>query len=376
MLYLSLMKKISLDKENTLVNLANSVIKFFDVTQLNDTYKPLDELLKVTKKEKIAIVLFDGAGKIVLDTHKDYIPFIYNHIFTTLKSVYPPTTVAATTALTTALYPIQTGYLGWTQYFKTRKAFINVFPSTDKFDHNIKFNPPVQETELKVEYIWDLINKTYKHNAYRIYTFDYRIGKNFETDYEKFFADADKLVKTHDFVYIYTENPDHLLHEEGIESLVIRDNLIYLNNKLEELVKNNPDTLFLLTADHGFKNIKEINLYNFPDFLETLKYKNFSIEGRFATFFVKDEKNFLKLYKKYFEKDFEILSKKEILDNHIFGYGKERENVNYNIGDYTLVATGDISFYDLEKPRDYNFVANHAGGTPEETDIYLCVFNK
>jgi len=244
------------------------------------------------------------------------------------------------------LYPLQSGYLGWTQYFKTRKAFINVFPSTDKFDHKTKFNPPVQTTELKVEYIWNLINKTYKHNAYRIYTFDYRIGKNFETDYEKFFADADKLVKSHDFVYIYTENPDHLLHEHGIESEVVKDNMIYLNNKLEELVKNNPDTLFLLTADHGFKNVKEINIKNFPDFLETLEYKNYSIEGRFATFFVKNEKKFLELSKKYFGNDFEIYSKKEIFENNIFGYGTPRENVEYNIGDYTLLATGDISLYD------------------------------
>lgn len=369
------MKKITLDKENTLVNVSNSILKFFGVSPLNDTYAPLDELLKKTKKEKIALVLFDGAGKIVFDTHKDSIPFIYNNIFKAYKSVYPPTTVAATTSLTTGLYPLQSGYLGWNQYFKTRKAFINVFPSLDKFDHKIKYNPPVQTTELKVEYIWDLINKTYKHNAYRIYTFDYRIGKNFETDYEKFFADADKLVKSHDFVYIYTENPDHLLHEEGIESEVIKNNLIYLNKKLEELVKNNPDTLFLLTADHGFKNIKEINIKNFPDFLETLKCKNYSIEGRFATFFVKNEKKFLELSKKYFENDFEIYSKKEILENNIFGYGTPRENVDYNIGDYTLLATGDISLYDLDEPRSYNFVANHAGITDEETDIYLCVFN-
>ena len=168
------------------------------------------------------MILFDGMGKVIVDQHKDSLPFIYKNIFKEIKSVYPATTVAATTSITTALYPLQSGYMGWTQYFKTRKDFINVFPSQSKFDHNKKYNPAVQFTELKVNYIWDLINATFKHNAYRIYTFDYRCGKNFLTDYEKFFLDADKLVKQHDFTYIYTENPDHLLHEHGIESDVIK----------------------------------------------------------------------------------------------------------------------------------------------------------
>lgn len=369
------MKKLTLDKENTLVNVSNSILKFFDVNQLNQSYKPLDELLEKSGKDKIALILFDGAGKVVLDCHKESIPFIYSHIFKTINSVYPSTTVAATTSITTGLYPIQSGYLGWTQYFKSKKDFINVFPSQSKFDHNVKYNPPVQISELKVDYIRDLINSTHIHNAYRIYTFDYRCGANFKTDYEKFFEDADKLVKTHDFVYIYTENPDHLLHEYGVENEVIKNNLVYLESKLKELVKNNTDTLFLLVADHGFKNVKEINIRNYPDFLATLKYQNFSLEGRFATFFVKNEEKFLELANKYFGKNFDIYSKKQLLEDHTFGYGNPRENVEYNIGDYTLVATGDISLYDLEEPRSFNFVANHAGITSDETDIYLCVFN-
>lgn len=369
------MKMIKLDKKNTLVNVSNSILKFFDVEPLNDTYEPLDNLLKESGKEKVALILFDGMGKVIVDQHKDSLPFIYKHIFKEIKSVYPATTVAATTSITTALYPLQSGYMGWTQYFKTRKDFINVFPSQSKFDHNKKYNPAVQFTELKVNYIWDLINATFKHNAYRIYTFDYRCGKNFLTDYEKFFLDADKLVKQHDFTYIYTENPDHLLHEHGIESDVIKENLIYLESKIKTLVENNKDTLFILTADHGFKNVKEINIKDYPDFLDTLKCKNFSLEGRFATFFVKDEQKFLELANKYFGKDFVIYSKKELIDNNVFGYGTPRDNVYENIGDYTLVATGDISLYDLDEPRNYNFSANHAGITSEETDLYLFVFN-
>ena len=376
MLYFFLMKKLELDKKNTLVNLSNSILNFFDVAPLNGTYAPLDKLLKESKKEKIALILLDGMGKIVIEKHKDSIPFIYSHIFKEFKSVYPATTVAATTSLTTGLYPIQSGYLGWTQYFKDKNDFINVFPSQSKFDHTKKYIPQVQFNELKVDYIRDLINSTFKHNAYRIYTFDYRIGKNFLTDYEKFFDDADKLVKQHDFTYIYTENPDHLLHQEGVESDVIKDNLIYLESKIKTLVENNKDTLFLLTADHGFVNVKEINIKNYPDFLETLKFKNFSLEGRFATFFVKNEEKFIELAQKYFGNYFEIYSKKELIDNNVFGYGTPRDNVYDNIGDYTLVATKDYSLYDLDEPRTFDFRANHAGITPEETELYICVFNQ
>lgn len=366
------MKKLVLDPKNTLTNVSNSILGFFDVPKFHDSFKPLDKILKETKKEKIALVLLDGFGKVIFETYKDDIPYLYSHILTQYKSVFPPTTVAATTTLTTGKYPIETCYLGWTQYFKSRNAFINVFPSNNAFDHSEFFSPSVTSTELKVDYIWDLINKTQKHNAANISSF-FKKTRDKEDDFEAFFEDADKLIKEHDFVYIYSTNPDHLLHGLGIKNEEIRENVMYLESKVKELVENNPDTLFILTADHGFADIEEIDFKLHQDFLDTLNEDVFSIEPRFATVSVKDEEKFLELANKYYSDYFYIKTKKELLEEHTFGYGEPSPLFDSTVKNYFLIAKDKYCFYQSDEPIGFN--GTHAGSLDIETDLYLLVFN-
>ena len=156
------MEKLNLSKSKTLVNLGNSILNYFGVTPFHETLKEADEILKKSHKEKVALVLFDGFGKVIAKHYKESIPFIYSHKAFEFNSVFPPTTVAATTALTTGLYPIENGHVGWTQFFKKHNAPINVFPSNDKFEH-AKFYPSVQQNILKPVYLWELINKSQKY---------------------------------------------------------------------------------------------------------------------------------------------------------------------------------------------------------------------
>ncbi len=366
------MEKLILDSKQSLTNLGNSILGFFEVQKFHDSLKAADEILKKTNKKKVALILLDGMGQIIFDKYKDDIPYLYSHIVTTFKSVYPPTTVAATTALTTGRYPIETSYLGWTQYFKSRNAYIHVFPSMDALVPDKVHTPPVTLKELQVDKIWDLINQTQKFNATSISSYMKKL-ENGEDDFDFFFDSASTLVKSHDFVYIYSSNPDHLLHDYGTEDEAIRQILIYLDKKVKELVENNPDTLFFLTADHGFKDIEEISIFEHPDFVATLSEPVCSIEGRFATFSVKNKEKFLELANKYYGKDFIIKSKKELLAEHTFGYGEVHENSLNVIKDYTLIATGKYSFYMGENP--IGFKGAHAGITEGETNIYLLAFN-
>ena len=47
--------------------------------------------------------------------------FIREHYLCTINSTFPPTTSAATTAFLTGKYPIETGWMSWTQYFEEYK---------------------------------------------------------------------------------------------------------------------------------------------------------------------------------------------------------------------------------------------------------------
>jgi hypothetical protein len=61
--------------------------------------------------------------------------------------------------VTTGKYPIETGYLGWTQYFSKPDKFIQVFGSVNWKDKTDKIDPPVTQSILKTKYITDDINK-------------------------------------------------------------------------------------------------------------------------------------------------------------------------------------------------------------------------
>lgn len=77
--------------------------------------------------------------------------------------------------------------------------------------------------------------------------------------------------------------------------------------------------------------------------------------------------------KKYYEDDFDIYTKQEVIDLELFG-PKETRSPYFDklLGDFLLVSTGDKVF---TFPNGEALFANHAGGTEEESLIYLSKYN-
>lgn len=365
---------LKLDKKRTLCNVSNSILKHYGVETFHTTYKPLDKILKNTSKEKICLILFDALGKAIIDRYQEYIPFIFNHVYKEFKSVFPPTTVAATTSLTTGRYPIENGYLGWTMYFKNYDKLINVFPSNNKLNSNEFIKPAVQYDLLKTKYIWDLINEHDNSNtAANIMSFDVNDSIDPIINLKNYFNKTNDLLKNHKFIYSYCTEPDHTMHLTGVKSFNTKDMIILLNNELEKLVNNNPDTLFILVADHGMIDVNQEYTHAHDDFCNSLNNQYFAIEPRFATFKVKDKPAFVKAYNEHYAKLFLLKSKEEILENHTFGYGKPNQYALDSMGDYFLIAKNISMLNDGYAPQD--LVANHAGCTKQETQLYMSLFN-
>lgn len=359
-------------KDRSLVNLGNSILRFFGEKQYHDSLKEADEFLAQSKKKKVCLILLDGLGKVILDYYKDDAPFLASHIITTYKSTFPPTTVAATTALITAKYPIETGCVGWTQYFSQFDAAINVFISKDEFKKDVFYKPHVFDELIKPFPIYDQINKSGKFKATVVTTVNtYYLDENGKriSDFDTLFKNAEKALSENDFVYIYSNYPDALLHDFGCKNTKVRDSIKFLEAEIIKLMNNHPDFCFLITPDHGFVDVKEINFYEHQDFINTLENKHFIIEGRFAGVKVKNEKAFKELFEKYYSDKFDLYSQKEILDNHIFGYGEMNKYFIESLCDYYLLSKSEYLFYQAEKP--IGFKGHHAGITSDETDIYL-----
>lgn len=370
---------IKLDLNNNLVNLANSILKFYNCETFHPSISYIDEILEKRKNKKLCVLLYDGLGKIIFETYKNDIPFLYSHIYKSFSSIYPPTTVAATNAFLTGKYPNENGFVGWNQYFKNIDKFIDVFLNKDSVKGEIINNNVVNDF-LKPEFIDEIINeKNNKNIATTIKSLTYK-DQNKHDDFNKFFDVVNESIKKYDFVYAYSTEPDHSLHEAGIKDEKIKNVLIYLENKTKELINENPDTLFILIADHGFKDIEYLPLYDDNELIETLteetKNQIFTVEPRFASFFVKDKEKFIDIYNKKYKDDFILFTKKELFNSEILGpkITKTNEFFDNTIGDFILLATSSKMFVNKEDKK-FKMKGTHAGITKDELDLYLSIFN-
>ena len=100
------------DYDNCLVNLANSILKEFGAKTSAKTLPMADQYLK-KDYQNVVVLLLDAMGISILEKHLKEDGFFRSHLAGEYDSVYPPTTVAATTSILSGLYPNEHGWLGW-----------------------------------------------------------------------------------------------------------------------------------------------------------------------------------------------------------------------------------------------------------------------
>ena len=167
------------------------------------------------------------------------------------------------------------------------------------------------------------------------------------------------------------------MHETGIDSLTTKYQVKKAQRFMKKVVKKNPDTLFILLADHGHVNVKFLDICEHEDIYSLLE-KPMTLEKRTPSFFVKEGKSeeFKELFNKYYGEHFELLTKEEAFAIKLFGEGSHAKGVEEVIGDfiaishdqYGLLASKELSFLGA-------FKGHHAGGTKEERLIDISIFN-
>ena len=100
------------DYNNCLVNLANSVLKKFGAETTAATL-PLADTVLAGNYKNVVVLLLDALGISILEKHLKPEGFFRSHLAGAFNSVYPPTTVAATTSVLSGAYPDEHGWLGW-----------------------------------------------------------------------------------------------------------------------------------------------------------------------------------------------------------------------------------------------------------------------
>lgn len=356
---------------HSILNVSATILSHYGVATPYRTLKELKPTLE--NKKHIMLILLDGMGiNILKNLDKD--SFFNSHVKTSLTSVYPPTTVAATTSVLSALPPYSHGHIGWVQYNRFEDANTVVFLNKDAEDETHILKEDFKGVHLSYETIMDKIkNANADLNVYQLMP-------NFVKDgYDTFDQQIDKLIdiskKEASFSYTYWSEPDYSIHENGTNTPVIKNLLTTLEHSVKRLYNHlTSDTVVIIIADHGLIDVKPENLYDKEDLLSLL-YRKPSIEPRSTAFFVKAEnhKAFKKLFKKYFGNKFLLLSKKAFFKKNLLGYGVKHPLLDDFIGDFMAISTKEYMF--KSKP-ERSFLAHHAGLNKLEMMVPLIILNK
>ena len=358
--------------KNSIVNFTAALMKNYN---LPTTYEPsaLVEFLLSKKYKHVALMVLDGMGRHIIDKNCNNGSILKTHQVMNLNSVYPPTTVAATTAFTTGLAPIESGWLGWHLYLNNEDPSITLFKN--------EINATKEKfTKFNVE---DLLPRNYWYNNLKRakhYTIYPAWGENGVDTLSDAFNKVQEICNKEEsnFTYLYWDEPDALMHEYGTTSQIVKVKLLEIEEQVEKLANELPnETIVLITADHGLIDVEPIELSNYPDFEDCLT-KPFAGEGRFAQFYVKEgmQSTFEELFNKYFAESFMLMTKQEFIKSQMAGLNAVNSITQYALGDYVAIGTGSYYFTEKLSDDDLIFKAHHAGITPEEMETCVILLKR
>ena len=353
----------------------------FDDTQMNiigdirrnfgydSKYKNKVSLFK-RHYNKVAFILLDGLGENILFNNLDENSFLRRHYVRSINAIYPSTTAAATTAIITGLEPIESGWVGWENYFPRLNKNIVLFNGMDQdtlemtgvtgFDL-MPIKPFFSDMNIKaIELMPDFSNHDYD--------FKLTLDKSL-----KLFKENEVM-----YQYLYCTNPDSIMHGSGTFSDKTKAFLADVDKKISDYAKAlDEDTILFITADHGHTNVERLMLKENKRLYRMLNRRPCN-EGRSIVFDVKDEykSEFELLFNSLYKDIYKLYKSEDAIALGFYGAGKPHERIKIALGNYVAFAINKYYFHYMDSPlgNDFVFKSHHAGITSDEMRIPLIMY--
>ncbi len=376
--------------KKSILNLISSILKKYNV---NTEYSELSEIKDIINKDydNIVLVILDGMGVNILDNNSPNGIFNKNKVCN-ITSVFPTTTTAAMTSYYSGKAPIETAWIGWTQYFKEYGKYVNILQEVDNSNN--------EKIEVKGLPLSDIIGYKNIYEQIQEKNPDLTIceivpsycnkktkltinANNIEELCTGILTLCSRKNNKKSFIFAYSDNPDEIIHKNGCYSDKTKEFIINTEIYFKKLISDlkGTNTLVLISADHGHNDIKhKISILELPKIQEFLVMPPF-LESRMISFFVKEEnkKSFEKEFNKKFKGKYLLYNKKDFLNSKLMGNGKPHKKIYDFIGDYIAIAISDSiivleNYYDRELKEKKEKKSTHCGLTRNEMEIPLIIF--
>lgn len=355
--------------DRSILSISSSLLKYYNLESNYPSLKELDDELKKNYKNIVFLIL-DCFGTSIMEKNLKKNLFLRQHVVANITSVFPPTTAAATTSFHSGMSPYESGWIGWMPYFKEYDCMLELFTGKDFYTRKNIIDSAF-ETNINYEPIYEKISKNNKNIKYKkvFPNFVENGAGNYQELCENILSACNNSDKN--LVSAYWTDPDHTIHINGVNGSITRKVIKELNDGIKKLSQKLDDTLIIISADHGAVDVDEVYLDEIPEINNCL-LKPPSIESRFVSFFIKKDKKdeFLENINKYFKDEFLIFGHDEFLSIGLLGRGAVHPRINDYIGDYVLIAKGNINLrYAQDNKSKSKHLADHGGITPQEMNV-------
>jgi Uncharacterized proteins of the AP superfamily len=361
------------DYNNSIMNITNSVLKYYGAEAHHATLPLVDKLLAKNYKN-VVFLLMDGMGVNVLERNLPEDAFLRKHSKSEISSVFPPTTTAATTSVLTGKTPAEHGWIGWSCYFKEVDKCVDLYSNC----------------ESGTDKAASAENQPYKYLGYKniINALGNKVRACMVSPFSNYYADTMEGICEHlktlceeegrKFIYAYHYQPDHDMHEFGVSPRCINEMMADYSKQLEALANSLSDTLLLISADHGMVDIAMECVEDYPQIKDALLH-HICVEPRCCSLYVKPSHMavFPKLFSDAFGDKFILLTHDAFLQSGLLGGGMRHPKTDDFVGDFMAIAVSDIALWykDIGGGLD-DFKGAHAGLTKEELAVPLIVIEK
>ena len=359
--------KLKWDYEHSILQVSGSLYSWYGIQCGHGTDPDLDTWLRKNEPGHVIALLIDAMGVSILEKHLPEDSFLRSHMHKQISTVFPPTTAAATTAFMSGMSPAETGWLGWNQYFAEKDDELILFFSQGQYS-NVQYEKSFCDSVLPARKIFDVLKENGRE-ADSIWPGWSEINPC--STFDDLLARTVFLSQENEFLYVYWDELDTLMHRHGTDDEIIRETVREYDRKLQEFCNELPDkTALVIIADHSQVNTR-MYVFEEDDELIRMLESRPALEQRTVAFYVKDgcRKQFRDLFEERFGDDFVLLDSNEALE--LFGPGEICGRTRGFLGDYVAVGISDLELDYM--PRSH--IGNHAGFLEEERMVPLILWN-